>query len=166
MELTKNYTPKKNIKINKEPADYLFPIFLPSYRKISWKNLSWFLNQSIEWKIRSHKLWNNILPCFIRDVDTLWDSLVLENKKDLIFPAKLQRLHNHKEKVYKKMLPLFSQIFTQSYFDNIYNFSLSEEKNVKLLKLFQEKWLWKKTEKLIMDLYELRHNHRLGLDIK
>jgi hypothetical protein len=37
------------------------------------------------------------------------------------------------------MLPLFSQIFSQSYFDNIYNFSLSEEKNVKLLKLFQEK---------------------------
>jgi hypothetical protein len=36
MELTKNYEPKKNIKkINKEQADFLFPIFLPSYRKIS-----------------------------------------------------------------------------------------------------------------------------------
>ena len=178
MELTKNYEPKKNIKkINKEQADFLFPIFLPSYRKISWKNLSWFLNQSIAWKIRSHKLWKNILPCFIRDVDTLWDSLVLENKKDLIFPAKLQRLHNHKEKVYKKMLPLFSQIFTQSYFDNIYNFSLSEEKNVKLLKLFQEKWLWKKTEKLVYwdisthsivedDAIEWREEEGLKLTVK
>jgi hypothetical protein len=36
MELTKNYEPKKNIKnIKKEPADFLFPIFLPSYRKFS-----------------------------------------------------------------------------------------------------------------------------------
>ncbi len=178
MELTKNYEPKKNIKkINKEQADFLFPVFLPSYRKISWKNLSWFLNQSIAWKIRSHKLGKNILPCFIRDVDTLWDSLVLENKKDLIFPAKLQRLHNHKEKVYKKMLPLFSQIFTQSYFDNIYNFSLSEEKNVKLLKLFQEKWLWKKTEKLVYwdisthsivedDAIEWREEEGLKLTVK
>ena len=178
MELTKNYEPKKNIKkINKEQADFLFPIFLPSYRKISWKNLSWFLNQSIAWKIRSHKLWKNILPCFIRDVDTLWDSLVLENKKDLIFPAKLQRLHNHKEKVYKKMLPLFSQIFTQSYFDNIYNFSLSEEKNVKVFKLFQEKWLWKKTEKLVYwdisthsivedDAIEWREEEGLKLTVK
>jgi hypothetical protein len=36
MELTKNYEPKKNInKANKDDFDFLFPIFLPSYRRIS-----------------------------------------------------------------------------------------------------------------------------------
>jgi hypothetical protein len=36
MELTKNYEPKKNInKIKKDPVDFLFPIFLPSYRKVT-----------------------------------------------------------------------------------------------------------------------------------
>ena len=178
MELTKNYEPKKNInKIKKDSVDFLFPIFLPSYRRISWKSLSWYLNQSIAWKIRSQKLWKKILPCFIRNVDTLWDSLVLENKKDLIFPAKLQRLHNHKDKTYKKILPVFSQIFTQSRFDNIYNFSLTDEKNSEILNKFQEKWLWKKKEKLVYwdittqsiveeDAIEWREEEWLKLTIK
>ena len=178
MELTKNYEPKKNInKANKDDFDFLFPIFLPSYRRISWKNLSWYLNQSIAWKVRSQKLWKNILPCFIRNVDTLWDSLVLENKKDLIFPAKLQRLHNHKDKTYKKILPVFSQIFTQSRFDNIYNFSLTDEKNSEILNKFLEKWLWKEKEKLVYwdivtqsiveeDAIEWREEEWLKLTIK
>ena len=150
MELTKNYEPKKNInKIKKDSVDFLFPIFLPSYRKVNWKNLSWYLNQSVAWRIRSKKIWKNILPCFIRNVDTLWDSLVLENKNELIFPAKLQRLYNHKNKIYKKILPVLSQIFTQAHFDNIYNFLLSDEKNLAILNKFQEKWLWKEKEQLV-----------------
>ena len=150
MELTKNYEPKKNInKIKKDPVDFLFPIFLPSYRKVTWKNLTWYLNQSIAWKARSQKLGKSILPCFIRNVDTLWDSLILENKNELIFPAKLQRLYDHKNKTYKKILPVLSQIFAQSHFDNIYNFSLSDQKNLEILNKFQEKWLWKEKEKLV-----------------
>ena len=150
MELTKNYEPKKNInKIKKDSVDFLFPIFLPSYRKVKWKNLSSYLSQSVAWRIRSKKIWKNILPCFIRNVDTLWDSLVLENKNELIFPAKLQRLYNHKNKTYKKILPVLSQIFMQARFDNIYNFSLSDKKNLEILNKFQEKWLWKEKEQLV-----------------
>ena len=46
MKLNKKYEPQKKI-INKNSvqADYLFPVILPSYVKISWKTLPQYLNQ-------------------------------------------------------------------------------------------------------------------------
>ena len=97
MKLNKKYEPQKKI-INKNSvqADYLFPVILPSYVKISWKTLPQYLNQAIEWSIRSQKLGKNIIPCFLRNVDSIGDFSILNWKEQIPFPAKLQRLYTHK----------------------------------------------------------------------
>ena len=150
MKLNKKYEPQKKI-INKNSvqADYLFPVILPSYVKISWKTLPQYLNQAIEWSIRSQKLGKNIIPCFLRNVDSIGDFSILNWKEQIPFPAKLQRLYTHKEKAYKKILPVFSQVFFQQHFDAIHKFLVSEKNVQNLLKLFEEKNLWKFKEELV-----------------
>ena len=150
MKLNKKYEPQnKTRKPEKQQADFLFPVVFPSYQKISGKTAPQYLNQAIERNIRAQKLDKNIVPCFIRNVDSIGDSSILEGKEKLPFVAKLQRLSTHKEKIYKKSLPLFSQIFFQNHFDAIHKFLLSDEKNEVLLDRLQEKGVWKNKEELV-----------------
>ncbi|MBQ9553514.1 hypothetical protein IJU97_00685 [bacterium] len=150
MKLNKRYEPQnKTRKPEKQQADFLFPVVFPSYQKISGKTAPQYLNQAIERNIRAQKLDKNIVPCFIRNVDSIGDSSILEGKEKLPFVAKLQRLSTHKEKIYKKSLPLFSQIFFQNHFDAIHKFLLSDEKNEVLLDRLQEKGVWKNKEELV-----------------
>jgi valyl-tRNA synthetase len=85
----------------------------------------------------------------LRNVDSIGDFSILNWKEQIPFPAKLQRLYTHKEKAYKKILPVFSQVFFQQHFDAIHKFLVSEKNVQNLLKLFEEKNLWKFKEELV-----------------